>query len=621
MQSGDESGEFSLCYLSSSPMLTLSFTLLAATWEAFVKTPAFEKECLETANRISSGSKSSSNSAERISPWEFDDDTSSINSTQSRHEVSNIEKHLYYVGINGSDRLGPKLVFRTSTDVFTPPLGPEHTTRNMQILGVYSHPRLSQNTWAVVLVEIVKILDELDVQFTSIDLVRFRWEETTDTAILPYTTPITVWIGVLPDSTTGQAAFVSSQAILQCLKTYHIEDIDIAYRESVGHFLTANDPLVLSAPVDRYDFLTGFIHWITTALSLPISSLRHSDIGGSMGFYFRAEQQLYGVTARHVLFPLNEGNKLYPSPDTTPTSSVKVILMSQPVFDDLLLSIQAAIGELTNDINTEASRLVDVLRKKADAGDSRAKERLYYAESDLSQKSGKIDALKSYYAKMRSWKNPKSRVIGHVVHAFPISGLNPPHGYTIDASVIHLDEKKFTNFLGNVVDLGTKFGPGKFISLMNPREDPNSDFVWPDDGHLRLGGVLTAAQMNTSNTLDANGEPVRYVIKHGCNTQTTIGKLNGFKSYRRLYGLTGQFNSEEAAIVPYNSYLSPFSKGGDSGSLIVGSGGQFIALLTAGTGPTGSTDVTYATPMHWLWNDVIKLRFPDATLDVGPLQA
>ncbi|TCD60963.1 hypothetical protein EIP91_009244 [Steccherinum ochraceum] len=591
-----------------------------STWEAFVQTPAFEQQCIETANRISPSSSSSSNSAER-SPWDFDDDTSSISSIQSRHEVSNIEKHLYYVGISGSDRLGPKLVFRTSKDVFTPPAGPEHTARNMQILGVHSHPRLSQETWAMVLREMVKILDELDVQFTSIDLVRFRWEETTDTATLPYTTPITVWIGVLPDSTTGEAAFVSSQAILQCLKKYHIEDVDIAYRESVGHFLTSNDPLVLSAPVGRYDFLTGFIHWITTALSLPISSLRHSNIGGSMGFYFRAEQQLYGVTARHVLFPLNEGNNQYPNPGTPPTSSVKVILMSQPVFENLLLSIQAAIGELTNDINTEASRLVDVLRKRADAGDSGAKESLYYAESDFSQKSGKVDALKSYYAKMRSWKNPKSRVIGHVVHAFPISGSNPPHGYTIDASIIHLDEKKFTNFIGNVVDLGTTFGSGKFISLMNPRKDPNSDFVWPDDGLLRLDGVLTAAQMNTPNTLDANGEPVRYVIKHGCNTQTTIGQFNGFRSFRRLYGLIGQFDSEEAAIIPYNSALSPFSKGGDSGSLIVASGGQFMGLLTGGTGPTDSTDVTYATPMHWLWNDVIRLQFPNATLDVGPLQA
>ena len=32
---------------------------------------------------------------------------------------------------------------------------------------------------------------------------------------------------------------------------------------------------------------------------------------GTLGFYFKSGEDLYGVTARHVLFPTTEGNDLY----------------------------------------------------------------------------------------------------------------------------------------------------------------------------------------------------------------------------------------------------------------------------------------------------------------------
>ena len=52
---------------------------------------------------------------------------------------------------------------------------------------------------------------------------------------------------------------------------------------------------------------------------------------------------------------------------------------------------------------------------------------------------------------------------------------------------------------------------------------------------------------------------------------------------------------------------------GDSGSIMVDAHGKFVALLTGGTGPTDSSDVTFGTPMHWLW-DIIKAQFSGASL-------
>lgn len=58
----------------------------------------------------------------------------------------------------------------------------------------------------------------------------------------------------------------------------------------------------------------------------------------------------------------------------------------------------------------------------------------------------------------------------------------------------------------------------------------------------------------------------------------------------------------------------PFSRGGDSGSLIVSEHGEFVAMLTGGTNDrTDSSDITYATLFEWVW-DLVKGEFPDASL-------
>ncbi|KAI9436716.1 hypothetical protein H4582DRAFT_2078415 [Lactarius indigo] len=84
------------------------------------------------------------------------------------------------------------------------------------------------------------------------------------------------------------------------------------------------------------------------------------------------------------------------------------------------------------------------------------------------------------------------------------------------------------------------------------------------------------------------GDPVRFVIKRGHATLTTIGRLSGFKSHQRRYGLRWGLWG------PYRQFRS-----------------RIHGPLTGGTGPTDSSDITYGTPMYWLWGDVIKPQFPE----------
>ena len=187
--------------------------------------------------------------------------------------------------------------------------------------------------------KVVQLLCEQNIKLSSVDLARFCWfddeDENVDTSededdredlgneetmevdineeIAPYgkliTTPVTIWIGVSPDSLSCERAHHSSQAILTLLKEeYGIADVDIAYRESTVKFSSGPE---LFAPVSDLDPLKNVIDSVTTALGLPIAGLKSLKSQGTLGFYFRVDEVLYGVTARHVLFSEHEANDEY----------------------------------------------------------------------------------------------------------------------------------------------------------------------------------------------------------------------------------------------------------------------------------------------------------------------
>lgn len=81
--------------------------------------------------------------------------------------------------------------------------------------------------------------------------------EDVDLEITPYrtvvTTPVTIWVRVLPDTLNSEEAFRSSNDILDLLEEHGILDVDVAYRESVvrdlrGPDLFASHPSRISNP-------------------------------------------------------------------------------------------------------------------------------------------------------------------------------------------------------------------------------------------------------------------------------------------------------------------------------------------------------------------------------------
>ena len=65
-----------------------------------------------------------------------------------------------------------------------------------------------------------------------------------------------------------------------------------------------------------------------------------------------------------------------------------------------------------------------------------------------------------------------------------------------------------------------------------------------------------------------------------------IGYSIGFVSHFHRYFALGSRDLMEATICPDDNDSSPFSRSGDSGSIVVDTIGKFVAL-TGGTGPSG----------------------------------
>ena len=122
-----------------------------------------------------------------------------------------------------------------------------------------------------------------------------------------YTTPATIWVGVMPNTLTGEVAHHSANDILELLKEHGITDVEVAYRESEAKFSAGPE---LFPPVYDLDPLKDVIDNLSTALSLPIAGLK-TEMQGTLGFYFRVGDELYAVTARHVLFNDSEPNNEY----------------------------------------------------------------------------------------------------------------------------------------------------------------------------------------------------------------------------------------------------------------------------------------------------------------------
>lgn len=138
------------CISSPFSLLTCSHVLLDEKRDGRVRSLAFEEQYTTVIDRHSTSSAGSNDSAHH-KLFEEHDGHSDTSAVFSDHDVSKEEQHLFYFNIRGDGRLGPKLIYRTSRNKFTPPNGPENEARPIRLLEVESHAQLGKdNLWATV---------------------------------------------------------------------------------------------------------------------------------------------------------------------------------------------------------------------------------------------------------------------------------------------------------------------------------------------------------------------------------------------------------------------------------------------------------------------------------------
>jgi hypothetical protein len=301
-------------------------------------------------------------------------------------------------------------------------------------------------------IKVRDLLDKQDVLWTSIDVVRFRMVR--DAAVLG---PVVLWIGVLPDSLIGEDAFNSANGLLELLKNYSITDVDIEYRESV-YKRSVGSLLVKSVP--DLNSTMDVVDPLTPTLGLPISRSIMPLFQRTTGFYLAEggdSEDILAVTARHVLFPSNEGNTHHTHAGSARCK--EVLLMSSKEFKKLLRSIEIRIGKHAIMVET-CERRIEKFEDRVTGDDEeevkKAKGDLTETKRLLDEATKAIDNLGKFHKRTKNdWRKRSQRIIGHVVYAPAITIGTDPYDFTKNYAVVKLNKEKFRkSFKGNVLDLG-----------------------------------------------------------------------------------------------------------------------------------------------------------------------
>ncbi|KAL4077479.1 hypothetical protein J3A83DRAFT_4185865 [Scleroderma citrinum] len=433
----------------------------------------------------------------------------------------------------------------------------------------------------------VTYLDSQGVQWTSLDPVHIGF-------IGNLSPPAIVWMGVCPGSLSAEAGVEVAMHCKGLLSTHGIDDIHIKIRESEV-FCSAGPKMY--KPVCTFNPTVRAHKPFSTALGLPICAELTPSIEGMGGFFIsdpRYPGKLYLVTARHVLFPPEKNdNELYQY--RNPSQPRKnILLFGEAAIEKHTKAIESQIGSQYIIIEQLEHRLAAVDQMNEEDPEAERDE----VESQLEKARKAIKALEMLLA-------DENRVLGHVVLSPPISFCVGEEGFREDWAVVEIDASKVnvTNFVGNVIDLGTAIPVDKLTVWMCPHPANPPSFIYPGNRLLTFYDTIPDKEMwkPSPRTHNHDNKSCIMVIKRGYASGLTIGRLNTIRSFTRAHiqGQPGQM-SKEVTILPHNTRSGAFSEPGNSGSAVIDGKGRLAGLLMGGAGVTDMFDCTYITSISFI---------------------
>ena len=502
---------------------------------------------------------------------------------------SDQEANLYYYGLPSR----PVLVARTGSP-WDAPTSPDQYPRPKQLRIVGRHE--ISDVWEDNLaLKIHAVLEEKEVDWSSTDVIRIGYVDEPHGNVI-------LWIGVRPGSLSRQVGINVASQLKKVLLDHDISDIDVEIRES--QIIQSAGPRLLQ-PTDDANPTVDFREPFTPTLGITICARSTPWIEGTGGFFLDNGGDGKGlllVTCRHVVFPRSD-NKLYERKfDSQPRHDV--LVLSKASFDRHLLSVISEAEAQESIFDYQRNRMALMAGREDDEAVVARED----AQNVIKNAEAKVKVLTDFHKLLsKDWSADASRIIGCVTYSPPIAIGAGTEQYTQDVAVINVDTTKIDprSFTINTIDLGHKFRPYDLKKMMHPNSKNSHSFNFPGNRLLKLRGTITDDEMRhrnpTTGTYDLDDNRCIMVLKRGRTSGLTVGRANNIFSYTRFY-FDGRYTgtSKEWAILPFDGDSGAFSKRGDSGSVVVDGMGRIGGLLTGGSGPTDSTDVTYVTPISFV---------------------
>jgi hypothetical protein len=324
--------------------------------------------------------------------------------------------------------------------------GPEAHRMPKEARPIYTHPIAP--VWHELGQQIYEYFDSIDLKWTSIDPVCFA-------EVGEETGPLYLWVGVMPRTLSREHAENAALHCEQILAKCQITGVGIAFRDSV--FTRSSSQLLNHIPsVDpTADVRSPF----TPTLGIQIAPLAFPFFEGTGSLYLREgskRDRVFLLTARHVVLPQSEyRNELY-ARKTNSWPRREVIFLGYDAFQNAERSISGKIEHealMVDHYKNELEGLGEAVEgEDAMMADAREKFKGMLAEAEKS-----ISSLDEFNSNNFSWFLPTKRILGHIIHAPPISTGTSDKHFTEDWALIELRSEKidWNSFKGNVMHLST----------------------------------------------------------------------------------------------------------------------------------------------------------------------
>ena len=344
----------------------------------------------------------------------------------------------------------PVSIYHTG-DTWPRPTGPEAQRVPKEARPVCIHPIAP--VWRKLGQRVYEYFDPVGLKWTSIDPVRFA-------EVGKEAGPLFLWVGVVPGTLSRKNAKDAAVRCKQILRSPASRSRS-ASRSSPGPPVrgSSTTPPLLTQP--RTYAAHSLPRLVSELLPKPtLTSRVLVDSTSAKGLYFcegGESNRILLLTARHMVLPPSEyRNELYVR-KTNSSPRREVILFGSKAYQNILVSIMSKIGHealMVDHYKTELQSLREAVEGE-DAVITGTRETVKFQLAKTEKSIGALNMFRSKITKF--WSTENQRILGHVVHAPPISVGTGDKRFTEDWALVELHSEKIDSkgFKGNVINIGT----------------------------------------------------------------------------------------------------------------------------------------------------------------------